>query len=116
MEVENTLRQTVLASFCGCFRKLKVSNMKLRIKNDFLTDDSEHAGGFGGLCITFIFSLIVEHRLVDDEDMLATFGDNFVLLPLSDFTSIFKPAYLRDSREVKKLNYDQNPSLMVHVN
>lgn len=61
-----------------------------------LTDDSEHAGGLGGLSVTFVFSLIVKHRLVDDEDVLATLCDNFVLLPLSDFTSILKPADLRE--------------------
>lgn len=65
----------------------------------FLTNDSEHAGGFGGLCITFIFSLIFKHRLVDDEDVLATLCDNFVLLSLSDFTSVLEPADLRGSRE-----------------
>lgn len=59
-----------------------------------LTNDSEHAGGFGGLSVTFVFSLIVKHRLVDDEDVLATLSNNFILLPLSNFTSILKPADL----------------------
>lgn len=63
-----------------------------------LTNNSEHARGLGGPSITFVFSFIVKHRLVDDEDVLATLSDNFVLLPLSDFTSILKPADLRESQ------------------
>lgn len=62
-----------------------------------LTDNSEHAGGLGGLSVTFVFSLIVKYRLVDDEDVLATLSDDFVFLPLSDFTSILKPADLQES-------------------
>lgn len=64
-----------------------------------LTDNSEHAGGLGGLSVTFVFSLIVKYRLVDDEDVLATLSDDFVFLPLSDFTSILKPADLQESRD-----------------
>lgn len=63
-----------------------------------LTNDGEHAGGFGGLCITFVFSFIIKHRFVDDEDVLPALSDNFILLPLSDFTSVLKPADLRDSK------------------
>lgn len=59
-----------------------------------LTDDSEHAGGLGGLGVTFVLSLIVKHRLVDDEEVLAAFSDDFVLFPLPDFISILKPADL----------------------
>lgn len=64
-----------------------------------LTNDSEHARGLWGLCITFVFSLIVKHRLVDDEDVLATLCDNFVFLSLSDFISVLKPADLWDVKE-----------------
>lgn len=59
-----------------------------------LTDDSQHAGGFGGLCITFVFSFIIKHRFVDDEDVLAALSNNFIFLSFSDFTSIFVPADL----------------------
>lgn len=64
-----------------------------------LTHDSEHAGGLGGLGVTFVFSLIVKHRLVDDEDVLASLSDDLIFLPLPDFTSIFKPADLQDVEE-----------------
>lgn len=36
---------------------------------------------------------------MDDEDVLATLSDDFVFLPLSDFTSILKPADLSESRD-----------------
>lgn len=35
---------------------------------------------------------------MDNEDVLATLSDNFVLLPLSDFTSILKPADLQGGK------------------
>lgn len=68
----------------------------------FLTHDSEHAGGFGGCCITFVFCFIFKHRLVDKEDVLSALDDNFVLLPLSDFTSLFEPADLRSRRQASE--------------
>lgn len=64
-----------------------------------LTDDSEHARGLGGLGVTFVLSLIVKHRLVDDEDVLASLSDDLIFLSLPDFTSIFKPADLQDVEE-----------------
>lgn len=64
-----------------------------------LTDNREHPGGLAGLCVTFIFSLVVKHRLVDDEDVLATLSNNLVLFTLSDFTSVLEPADLRAGQE-----------------
>lgn len=63
-----------------------------------LTDDSEHARRLGGFGIAFILSLIVKHRLVDNEDMVATLGNNFIFLPFPDLTSISEPANLWKSR------------------
>ena len=58
------------------------------------TDDSEHPGGLGGLGVTFVLGLIVKHRLVDYEAVMASFSDDFVLFALPDFISIPKPADL----------------------
>lgn len=59
-----------------------------------LTNDSEHAGGLGGSGITFVLSLIVEHRLVDDEDPLDSLSDNLVLLSFPDLAAILEPTNL----------------------
>lgn len=79
-----------------------------------LTDDSEHAGGLGGFGVAFILGLVVKHGLVDDEDVLAALGDNFVLLPLSDFTSILKPADLQDS-QAQELSHDVKTTFELHL-
>lgn len=81
-----------------------------------LTDNGQHAGGFGGLCVTFVFSLIVKHRLVNEEDVLAALGNNFIFLPLSDFTSIFKPVNLKDEKEeaFERLQREQISRLLLH--
>lgn len=58
------------------------------------TDDREHARRLGGFGLAFILCLIVKHGLVDNEDVLATLGDNFILLAFPDFTTVFEPADL----------------------
>lgn len=102
--VRSRLFETCNTISNACISFLSQTKFRCRILNTgmksggvrlfVLTDDSEHAGGFGSLRLTFVFGLIVKHRLVDDEDVLSALSDNFVLLPLSDFTSILKPADL----------------------
>ena len=67
-----------------------------------LTDNCQHARGFGGLCIAFILSFIIKDCLVDDEDMLATCCNYFILFPFSDFTAILKPANLFQNKRPDK--------------
>lgn len=59
-----------------------------------LTNDREHARRLGGFGITFILCLIVKHGLVDNEDVLATLGNDFIFLAFPDFTTVFEPADL----------------------
>lgn len=60
----------------------------------FLTNDSEHARGLGGSGVTFVLSLIVEHRLVDDENPLDSLSDDLVLLSFSDLAAVLEPTNL----------------------
>lgn len=63
-----------------------------------LTNDSEHARRLGGSGIAFVLGLIVKHGLVDDEDVLAALGNDFIFLPFPDLTAISEPADLWEKR------------------
>lgn len=65
-----------------------------------LTDDSEHAGRLGGPGVTFVLRLIVEHRLVDDEDPLDSLSDDLVLLSFPDLATVFEPTNLHNNMRV----------------
>lgn len=59
-----------------------------------LTNDREHPRRLGSFSITLVLCLIVKHGLVDDEDVLATLSNDFILLAFPDFTSVSEPADL----------------------
>lgn len=63
-----------------------------------LTDDGQHARRLGGPGITLVLGLVVKHRLVDDEDVLAALGDDFIFLPFPDLTAVSEPADLWEKR------------------
>ena len=65
-----------------------------------LTDDGQHARGFGCSGVTLVLSLIVEHGLVYDEDPLDALRDDLVLLSFPDLTAVLKPANLQQKSRV----------------
>lgn len=70
----------------------------------FPTDDSEHAEGLGGPGITFVLSLIIKHRLVDDEGPLDSIGNDFILLSFPDLDSVLEPENLQDDIRFSERN------------
>lgn len=64
------------------------------------TNDSKHAGGFGGLGVAFIFRFIVEDRLAYDENTFHSFRNDLIFFAFSDFTTVFEPANLFRSLKV----------------
>lgn len=66
----------------------------------FLTNDGEHAGGLGGSGVAFVLGLIVERRLVDDEDPLDALSDDLVLLSFPYLTAVLEPTNLQQNTRV----------------